>query len=310
MTFNDFILAEQASKDTIDVKRIYIDMANDLVAGILLSQIIYWYLPDYKGNSKLRVEHEGHQWIAKKRSDWWDECRITEKQYDRAIAILEEKKFVITDTTLFAGKPSKVIRLDIPAFITAYEAELHLRDKKEDRHPAEVNPVITEKVIPLLPKGEQRYCRKVDNVITERVNFITETTTENITNNIKPASPNTGDELFNKNSLTFGEKKKPSKVRHPLFKIMSEVLAGVTHMNLETSRAYIGKTANNLLDAGYTPDQIGRWYGSEAGWWYSENWLGVKGNLPSLAMIEKTILQASDGNKITTKKSMVGGFYA
>ena len=45
MTRQEFIAWEQVSRDTIDVKRCYVDIAGDLVAGILLSQIVYWHLP-------------------------------------------------------------------------------------------------------------------------------------------------------------------------------------------------------------------------------------------------------------------------
>ena len=57
MNQNDFILQEKASRDTIDVKRAYIMMAGDIAAGVLLSQIIYWHLPDKGGNpTKLTVK--------------------------------------------------------------------------------------------------------------------------------------------------------------------------------------------------------------------------------------------------------------
>jgi hypothetical protein len=37
--FNHFLLWEQASRDAIMVKRVYIDMAGDVIAGLMLSQI-------------------------------------------------------------------------------------------------------------------------------------------------------------------------------------------------------------------------------------------------------------------------------
>jgi len=41
-TFEQFLLWERASRDTLEVKRLYIDMAGDLVAGIVLSQIVFY----------------------------------------------------------------------------------------------------------------------------------------------------------------------------------------------------------------------------------------------------------------------------
>ena len=40
-SFNDFLAWEKASRDSIDFKKIYVDVAGDLIAGLLLSQIIY-----------------------------------------------------------------------------------------------------------------------------------------------------------------------------------------------------------------------------------------------------------------------------
>jgi hypothetical protein len=51
MEKEEFLLWEKASKDTIDVKRVYIDIAGDVVGGIILSQIIYWHLPSKKGDN-------------------------------------------------------------------------------------------------------------------------------------------------------------------------------------------------------------------------------------------------------------------
>src|SRR3990167_63928 len=121
-TFSDdfieqFLQWEAASRDTIDVKRCYIDAADgDLVAGVLLSQIIYWYLPSRNGNmsqSKLTIEKDGKWWIAKKREDWWDECRISPKQFDRTSAILE--RLGLIDIRIFRhdGSPTIHVWLNI-----------------------------------------------------------------------------------------------------------------------------------------------------------------------------------------------------
>jgi len=45
MEFNEFLSWELTTRDTIDFKKIYVDIAGDLIAGLLLSQIIYWHLP-------------------------------------------------------------------------------------------------------------------------------------------------------------------------------------------------------------------------------------------------------------------------
>ena len=52
MTREDLLRWEAATQDTIDVKRIYIEIADDLEARLLLSQIIYWCFPAKDGTPK------------------------------------------------------------------------------------------------------------------------------------------------------------------------------------------------------------------------------------------------------------------
>lgn len=81
----------------------YIDIAGDLVSGTLLAQILYW-CGENEENGKLRVFKDGHYWLAKGRNDWYDEVRITARQFDTAIAKLEarvkgaDKKVTIDET--------------------------------------------------------------------------------------------------------------------------------------------------------------------------------------------------------------------
>ena len=127
LTPQEFYAWERASRDTIDVKRCYIDLAGDLVSGILLSQIIYWFLPGEKG-SKLRVEQAGYQWIAKARTEWWGECRITRHQYIRSIKILRDKDLVFTATYKFAGRPVAHVRLNLPALLEGLQSTIRKAD--------------------------------------------------------------------------------------------------------------------------------------------------------------------------------------
>lgn len=90
-----FIAWEKASRDTIDVKKVYIDIAGSLAAGVLLSQIVYWHLPNRDGSSKLVVLQENELWLVKQREDWWEECRLTENEYDYAIKLLVKSGVII-----------------------------------------------------------------------------------------------------------------------------------------------------------------------------------------------------------------------
>lgn len=154
ITVATFYQWERASRDTIDVKRCYIDAAGDLVAGILLSQIVYWFLPS-EGGSKLRVHQKGETWLVKTRADWWSECRISPRQFDRAIAILRSKGFVKTDIFRFSGSPTIHIQLVVENLV------------------ASVNSILTKREV---PNG-----RKRNMDIDTLVSSLTETTAE--TNN-------------------------------------------------------------------------------------------------------------------------------
>lgn len=160
-TAQEFLSWESASRDTIDVKKIYIDVVDDLVAGVLLSQIIYWFLPGENGKSKLSQQYKDKLCLTKNRNDWWDECRITEKQYDRAIKILIQLELVVVKTSKWNGNPAHFIWLDTEK--------------------------LWERVKTILTKGEYQDYPKVNNDIDQRgitynntETTKTETTTENI----------------------------------------------------------------------------------------------------------------------------------
>jgi hypothetical protein len=122
-TFGDFLEWELTTRDSIDVKGLYIDCAQgDHVAGILLSQIVYWYLPSKRTDrTKLRVKRDGVLWIAKGREDWYSETRITARQFDRASKILVELGIIEKKIFKFAGSPTVHIRIIQDKFIEALE---------------------------------------------------------------------------------------------------------------------------------------------------------------------------------------------
>lgn len=155
MTWEEFLLWEQASQDTIDVKRAYVDLAGDLVAGVLLSQIIFWHLPGKEKDTKLRVIKKGKLWLAKGRNDWWEECRITAKQFDRAAEILEKVGVVEKARFRFDGSPTVHVRLITDKFMTL------------------VNSILT--------KGKNPTSPKVKMELDQRGRSITEITTKSTT---------------------------------------------------------------------------------------------------------------------------------
>lgn len=105
----------------------YIDITGDLIEGTLLSRILYWFAPTKDKKSKLRIFKDDHYWIAKQRRDWWEEIRITERQYDKAIKELVKKDFVITAKYKFNSMPTIHIRPNYEAIdkaVTLWEENL------------------------------------------------------------------------------------------------------------------------------------------------------------------------------------------
>lgn len=170
---DEFLKWEQSSRDTIDIKKIYIDITSDLVSGVLLSQIIYWNLPSKKSDTKLRVEKEGELWLAKGRESWWDEIRLTAKQVDRALGILKENKIIETKIFKFDGNPTLHIKIIWDELLPKISILANANDQEEQRGKTKFT------------KGKKRNSPLVNNDIDERGISITETTTEITTETTK-----------------------------------------------------------------------------------------------------------------------------
>jgi DnaD/phage-associated family protein len=171
---------EQFSRDSFRVKRTYIDICGDLIAGILLGQIVYWFMPNEHGKSKLRVWKDGELWLAKGRDDWWKEIRITAKQFDRAIKILENKGFVTTKKFKFNGAPTIHIRLNIDKVMEAIDSIL--TDGENENSPDD-EIQIDQTVNSISTIGENGFLPKGKIQITEKGKTLTEITTDITTEN-------------------------------------------------------------------------------------------------------------------------------
>ncbi len=121
-SFQQFLNWEASTRDVLDVKRVYIDLAGDLAAGVALSEIVYWYLPNKKGETRLRVEHEGHLWIAAPRSQWWERCRLSPEQADYALGKLVRKGLLEKRVFKFNGQPTVHLRLQVENFLAQLQA--------------------------------------------------------------------------------------------------------------------------------------------------------------------------------------------
>jgi len=138
--FRNFIYWEAASRDTIDFKKTYVDMTDDLLAGLLLSQIIYWYLPNKTGDSKLRVKKEGIYWIAKSHDEWYEEIRFSRRNFDTAIKKLVQLNLIEKQIFRFSGTPTIHIRLIEENFFELWTSTIEKsknkgREKQEEPAP-------------------------------------------------------------------------------------------------------------------------------------------------------------------------------
>jgi len=212
--FDNFLRWEQTTRDTIDVKLMYIDLAGDLAAGVFLSQVVYWHLPSKNGSSKLRVKHEGKFWIAKGRNDWWDEVRITAKQFDNisrnlvTLGILEKKVFK------FNGNPTVHIRLVEDVFLQKLneivEGGNSLLPKREEPMGMGIVEGSDEEEVcnhRLLPNGEEGSYQNGNMDVTEKVISLTESTTEIKTEN----NNKKGEDVVVKDSPSDLKEKEPEK---------------------------------------------------------------------------------------------------
>lgn len=120
--FRKFLQWERTTHDTIDFKKIYVDMAGDILAGLALSEIVYWHLPTKKGENKLRVHKKGHDWIACARHEWWDRTRMSPRQVDTAIKNLIKAGLIYKGKFVFNGAPTIHVRINFKGFFTLWNS--------------------------------------------------------------------------------------------------------------------------------------------------------------------------------------------
>lgn len=188
------VVWEKTCSDVMLVNKVHIDIAGgDLVAGILLSQLIYWNMPDKEGNIRLRVIKDNEYWLAKRREDWWDECRITPDQFDRACKRLEELGLIEKKLFKFNGVPTIHIKLNYEKVLEEKEKiEKEIEAKiKEQAEDMDGENSVSAKVANPFPKTISGYvaipfCQKPETQLGQSGKSLTKITTEittEITNN-------------------------------------------------------------------------------------------------------------------------------
>lgn len=119
-----FLKWEKRSKDTIAFRKIYVRMAGgDVLAGLLLSQIVYWFTPTKDGDYKtthLTPDNKQPE-LYKYRKDWNEEICFSLCQVDRAMKVLStDFNLINVRRTKFNGNQCQAISINKLEFITAW----------------------------------------------------------------------------------------------------------------------------------------------------------------------------------------------
>jgi len=264
-----FLAWEATTRETIDFKTIYVDMAGDLVAGLMLSQIVYWHLPARNGRTKLRVVKRGYHWLAKRYADWHAEIRVSEKQARRGLQILVEKGIVEVARFRFNGAPTTHIRILDENFLAAWQAVIDERKMEHDQRD-DCN----------CPTGQMEH--------DQRDESLTETTTET-TAKVSAASVDAAE------SLPFSdppEEEEPAQRKYPA-RVWIVTLCKVCGVDQKINARKMAAQGKKLWSAGYAAREIGQYY-SEGGWWYTQDWRGKRKERPNISTIRETIKAARE----------------
>lgn len=277
LTHEQRAIADAAAVNQLNViHHVYVDITGDLVAGALLGQILYWFGADRNGRARARIRKDGYLWIAKGRADWWDEIRISAKQYDRAAKILKEKKFIEIRTMKFNGNPTSHIRI-IPEQLNKaidswkYAQVASTRHESSDELAAVGysplgNNSVYNQGISMLPKSEPQYNRMGNVDVPEKAISLTEITAENTNENTAENTNTIGesvsfDDVWNEYPKKIGK----AKARRAFEKAVAEGENALSIMvECALYRQYIEQQCIDGLERRYIPTG-GNWFDNQ-GW--------------------------------------------
>jgi len=96
------MLTLKALKERISLPLVIIDICEGShVRAALLSQILYWSLPNDKNdNARMEYLRDEHYWIVRQDSEWWKECRVKERTVREHMLWLVEKELIISNSWL------------------------------------------------------------------------------------------------------------------------------------------------------------------------------------------------------------------
>ncbi len=106
-----------------------------VTAGILLSQILYWFGPTKSGNTKLRVIKQDLFWLAKSREEWQAETGLSFKQIKSAQDRLVELGIIEVALHRFDGYTHNHIRINQDVLLDLLQGLPSPTPKKKSLHP-------------------------------------------------------------------------------------------------------------------------------------------------------------------------------
>lgn len=82
----------------------------DIHAALLYNQLLWWHQPGLDGTAKAKYERDGQMWLLRTDDDWYDECRMTQKQVRRVRSVLVTKGLIEHRRFKLNGAPTSAWR--------------------------------------------------------------------------------------------------------------------------------------------------------------------------------------------------------
>ena len=111
-----FLLSEYSSR-VVAFRPDFVALANDnLNAGLLLSQLLYWFTPIRKGGKmvmQMETFADNRWWLYKRYEEWYAEVCLTVDKAKKAMGVLVSLGIVETDQLMKNGKRTTFIHLNV-----------------------------------------------------------------------------------------------------------------------------------------------------------------------------------------------------
>ena len=169
-----FMEWRQEVSEIIVLPRAFVDIAGDVVSAVLLSQIVYWFMPGKSGKTRVSIVKHDVLWLAKTQKEWFKECGITSAELAKARKVLEGKGLIETMTARWNGSPTVHFHLEFKAFLDAWDQALIGTLERAPRRFARPDVSERNRTNPPRQKQECIPAAQVQPINTEKEHFIQE----------------------------------------------------------------------------------------------------------------------------------------